>query len=65
MSGEICIDDRAALRPGVKLKDAELVGFPYVLVVGKASYNLETLSPSPSTKLQLLMSTSTLMKGLS
>ena len=32
---EVVIDDRDE-RPGVKFKDAELIGFPYIITVGKS-----------------------------
>ena len=31
---EVCYDDRFKVSPGVKFKDAELIGAPYILVVG-------------------------------
>jgi prolyl-tRNA synthetase len=33
---EVLIDDRNGVSPGVKFKDAELIGIPTILVVGKA-----------------------------
>ncbi|SEJ48925.1 proline--tRNA ligase [Demequina mangrovi] len=32
---EVCYDDRPKVSPGVKFKDAELIGAPYILVVGR------------------------------
>jgi prolyl-tRNA synthetase len=32
----VMIDDRRATSPGVKFKDAELIGIPVIVVVGKA-----------------------------
>jgi prolyl-tRNA synthetase len=32
---EVCYDDRRQASPGVKFKDAELIGAPFVVVVGK------------------------------
>ncbi len=32
---EVCFDDRVKVSPGVKFKDAELIGAPYILVVGR------------------------------
>ncbi len=32
---EVCFDDRPKVSPGVKFKDAELIGAPYILVVGR------------------------------
>ena len=32
---EVCYDDRFKVSPGVKFKDAELIGAPYILVVGR------------------------------
>ncbi len=32
---EVCLDDRPKASPGVKFKDAELVGAPFIAVVGK------------------------------
>jgi len=32
---EVCYDDRPKVSPGVKFKDAELVGAPFILVVGR------------------------------
>ena len=34
-----CYDDRPKVSPGVKFKDAELVGAPYILVVGRGLEN--------------------------
>jgi len=33
---EVLIDDRNGVSPGVKFKDAELIGIPTILVVGKS-----------------------------
>jgi prolyl-tRNA synthetase len=35
----VMIDDRRAVSPGVKFKDAELIGIPVIVVVGKALEN--------------------------
>ncbi len=32
---EVCYDDRFKVSPGVKFKDAELIGAPFILVVGR------------------------------
>lgn len=32
---EVCYDDRPKVSPGVKFKDAELIGAPFILVVGR------------------------------
>ena len=32
---EVCYDDRRQASPGVKFKDAELIGAPFIIVVGK------------------------------
>ena len=32
---EVCYDDRPKVSPGVKFKDAELIGAPFIVVVGK------------------------------
>ena len=32
---ELCYDDRPKVSPGVKFKDAELIGAPFILVVGR------------------------------
>ncbi|WP_284329415.1 His/Gly/Thr/Pro-type tRNA ligase C-terminal domain-containing protein [Demequina litorisediminis] len=32
---EVLFDDRPKVSPGVKFKDAELLGAPYILVVGR------------------------------
>lgn len=32
---EVCVDDRKAASPGVKFADAELVGAPFIVVVGR------------------------------
>ncbi len=33
---EVCYDDRRQASPGVKFKDAELIGAPFIVVVGKS-----------------------------
>jgi prolyl-tRNA synthetase len=33
---EVLIDDRNGVSPGVKFKDAELIGIPTIVVVGKS-----------------------------
>ncbi len=35
LSVEVCYDDRRGASPGVKFKDAELIGAPFIVVVGK------------------------------
>ena len=32
----VLVDDRVGLTPGYKFADAELVGFPFVVVIGRA-----------------------------
>ena len=32
---EVCYDDRVKVSPGVKFKDAELIGAPFIVVVGR------------------------------
>jgi len=32
---EVCYDDRPKVSPGVKFKDAELLGAPFIAVVGR------------------------------
>jgi prolyl-tRNA synthetase len=32
---DVLLDDRADVRPGAKMKDADLVGYPYAILVGK------------------------------
>lgn len=36
---DVLVDDRAKVSPGVKFKDAELLGIPYILVVGRGLEN--------------------------
>jgi prolyl-tRNA synthetase len=33
---EVLLDDRSGVSPGVKFKDAELIGIPTIVVVGKS-----------------------------
>jgi prolyl-tRNA synthetase len=36
---EVCYDDRPKVSPGVKFKDAELIGAPFIVVVGRGLEN--------------------------
>lgn len=33
--GEVVYDDRAELQPGAKMKEAQLLGFPWMLILGR------------------------------
>ncbi|HYP73331.1 MAG TPA: His/Gly/Thr/Pro-type tRNA ligase C-terminal domain-containing protein, partial [Microbacterium sp.] len=50
-------DDRPKVSPGVKFKDAELIGAPYILVVGRGletgEVELKTRATGDSENLQL------------
>ena len=54
---EVCYDDRPKVSPGVKFKDAELIGAPYILVVGRGletgEVELKTRATGDSENLQL------------
>eukprot|EP00123_Amoebidium_parasiticum_P014400 comp22482_c0_seq1/m.33905 comp22482_c0_seq1/g.33905 ORF comp22482_c0_seq1/g.33905 comp22482_c0_seq1/m.33905 type:complete len:574 (-) comp22482_c0_seq1:741-2462(-) len=56
LANEIVIDDRLALAPGAKLKDAQLVGYPITVVVGqnaieKGMVEIETRADGKKTTL--------------
>lgn len=39
LKGEVLLDDRIGESPGLKMKEAQFLGFPYVVIVGKAMKN--------------------------
>jgi prolyl-tRNA synthetase len=54
---EVCYDDRPKVSPGVKFKDAELLGAPFILVVGRGleagEVELKTRASGESENLHL------------
>ena len=54
---EVCYDDRVKVSPGVKFKDAELIGAPFILVVGRGletgEVELKTRATGAAEALQL------------
>jgi len=48
------LDDRKDASPGVKFKDAELIGIPYIVIVGKslAEGNIEFRVRSAGSKVE-------------
>ncbi|QPK94601.1 proline--tRNA ligase [Actinomyces sp. zg-332] len=63
---DVLVDDRAKVSPGVKFKDAELLGIPYILVVGRGLENglveIKTRATGESIEVPIEEAVSTLEK---